>query len=181
MLTRAGAPRRMIPRILPLAFVLLAAAPAAAQQRTAPFVTAPAAPVLAIDTVPDTVAVKRPMSRGERLAVRTGSGTLGWALGGLAGVFAGLGLEGEAEGEWDGLDDAAIGALIGTVVGGAAGAAIPNYGGQCRFGARFGRGLLGSAVGTAVGLAAAAGGDDAWALLVVPITGGLGAALGADC
>ncbi|HEX8693903.1 MAG TPA: hypothetical protein VF746_15885 [Longimicrobium sp.] len=170
----------MKPRFSALALALFAAVPAAAQQRTTPLETAPAAPVLRADTVPDTAAV-RPMRRGERLAIRTAGGSLGWLLGGVGGVFAGLALEGESEGEWDGLDDAAIGFLVGTTVGGAVGAALPSYRGECRFGARFARGLLGSAVGTAVGLAFASSADDAVPLLFIPVTGGLGAALGADC
>ncbi|HEX8693904.1 MAG TPA: hypothetical protein VF746_15890 [Longimicrobium sp.] len=168
-------------RVLPLACVLLAAAPAAAQQRTAALETAPRVRLSSGDTVlsgdtglsGDTLPARA--GRSQRMAVRGLAGSLGWAAGALGGGYAGAALTGNGiDGDVEDLTGAIFGAALGGLFGGALGAAIPEYHRECGFGARFGRGLLGSLVGSLAGGATRS-------MVLVPVMGGVGAAYAADC
>jgi hypothetical protein len=157
----------MLIRVLSLAFCFLAAAPAAAQQRTVALETAPRARLFPGDTLPERA------GRSQRIAVRSVAGSLGWAAGALGAGFAGAAITGDGTDD-SGLAGAIFGAALGGLVGGALGAAIPEYHLRCGFGARFGRGLLGSLAGSLAGGATQS-------MVLVPVMGGIGAAYAADC
>ena len=165
---------------LALALAVLAAAPAAAQQRTASLETAPRATLFPGDTVPDGAGVRR-RPQAERIAARSLTGSLGFVAGALVGGHAG-GTALNEGGEDQGLVGAVLGAALGGLVGGALGAAMPRYrGGRCNHGERFGRGLLGSLAGVLVAGGAAGDPDNEANLALFPLFGGVGAALAADC
>jgi hypothetical protein len=167
-------------RTLTLASAFLAAAPAAAQQRTAALETAPPATLFSGDTVQDSAGVRR-RPQAERIAARSAMGSLGFLAGALAGGYAG-GTSLNEGGEDGGLLGAVLGATIGGVVGGGLGAAMPRYrGGKCNHGERFGRGLLGSFVGMLVASGAAGDPDNEGNLALFPLFAGVGAGLAADC
>jgi hypothetical protein len=170
----------LLPALLLPALLLLAAAPAAAQQRAAPFEAAlppslaPAPEGAAADTTEP-----RPVGRRGRRMGRLLTGMLGWTAGALAGANLGAGAT-DCCGDDPGLVSAVYGGLLGAALGSGAGAALPDYGSECTFEDRFWRGSLGSLGGTALALLLVAGGDGAPAIFL-PIGGGLGAALAADC
>ncbi len=168
---------------------VLLSVPAAAQRRSDLAQPLPPAPppalAAAIDTLPDadtTVFRRRPPPQS-RLAVRTLLGGVGWAGGVFAGVLAGPGILGDDCGVCDdpGLEEALLGAFVMGSLGAGFLAGAPNLGAKCGFGERFLRGAAGGALGTLAGLALSGDPDNAGAVLIVPGSVGLGAALFADC
>jgi len=166
---------------LPVLFAAAAALVASsshAQWRAASLETLPP-PALALGAPADSVPFVSPANRSHRVVVRSAAGAVGVGLGFLAGLALGAGVESSNE-EDSGLLSGFIGAAAGGVVGGGVAAALPSYGGRCGFGERLSRGVLGSLAGTFTGLVLVSATDDGgWA--VIPVAGGIGAGMAAEC
>jgi len=160
--------------------LVLAAQPAAAQRRAQPFAAADTA-------VADSAAHR--LSRPARIAVRTGTGLGGLALGGAGGLALG-GLfvrraSRDGSNDLGGLGEMALSMLIGGGAGVGLGAGLPRLGAKCSTLRRVAHGFLGATAGAVVlGYAGAVvDGEQETRLETIGFFGGagLGAAIGADC
>lgn len=168
---------------------LLAAAPAAAQQRAAGFESAPtlvlaAAPVLAADTIPIAGDTTPRRTRHQHAAKRGAWGVLGWAGGAVAGGVVGIALyesSGSGDDEWGSVIGGFFGGMVGSTVGAGVGAAMPRYGSRCSFRHRLGNAVLGSAAGSLASVAVAVASDTGEMAITIPLGSAAGAALAVGC
>lgn len=164
--------------------VLVASAPAAAQQRMAALDVAPRPRLAMLDAAADTLPADSLPPRTDaqsRLLGRTAAGTLGFYGGAALGGVIGYSLRSGDGGEDPGLVETLVGGAIGAMAGSGVGAALPGFGSRCGFGARVGRALLGAVPGAVLGgIITSAAGDEA-GYVVIPLGAGAGAALAGDC
>lgn len=134
-------------------------------------------------TPPGAAAAASDSAARYRFFKRAGVGVVGWFAGVAAGAFIASTLpRHDCHCDDPGLNEALAGIAIGGVGGGAVGAAIPNAGATCGYGARFGRGLLGSAVGMLLGGVITLPTFAPAAIVALPLGSASGAALAiGDC